>query len=111
MDDGLLVPFWLRRKTDCLPCLCTDKDADSGSPHAGKKAYTKTIVRPRADQLTSTFTSAQLAYRYGFPILQEKSNRRARAVLHQCRVLMLHLTAALLAAGDNLLLEATNATG
>ena len=47
---------------------------------AGKsEAKKKTIVRPRADQLTSTYTSAQLAYRYGFPILQEKSNRRARA--------------------------------
>ena len=59
-------------------------------------------MRPSADQLTSTFTSAQLAYRYGFPILQEKSNRRACAVLHQCRALMLPSTAALLADGGSL---------
>ena len=53
---------------------------------AGKaEAYKKTVVYPRADQLTSTYTSAQLAYRYGFPILQEKSNRRALATHNRCQ--------------------------
>lgn len=40
---------------------------------ASKSPYTKTIVRPRAGQLTSTYTSAQLAYRYGFPILGQET--------------------------------------
>ena len=70
-----------------------------GLSSAGKKPFTKTIVRPRADQLTSTYTSAQLAYRYCFPILTgEKSNRRALALLVVPRP-RLFLTTALLVAG------------
>ena len=52
---------------------------------AGAEDYKKTIVRPRADQLTSTYTSAQLADRYGYPILTQKTNRRALALHSQCQ--------------------------
>ena len=80
-----LSPFGQAEDLNVYHACAPTRMLTVSGPCAGKKGYTKTIVRPRADQLTSTFTSAQLAYRYGFPILQEKSNRRARIVLHQCR--------------------------
>lgn len=35
------------------------------------------IVRLRTDEVSSSYTSAQLASRYGFPILTQKTNRHA----------------------------------
>ena len=61
--------------------MCKHDNADMCPRRTGDDgACKKTIVLPRDNQLTSTFTSAQLAYRYGFPILKEKTNRRAQAL-------------------------------
>ena len=95
-----LSPF--AQAEDLIVCLLVHREG----PCAGKKAYTKTIVRPRADQLTSTFTSAPagLPLRLPHPAGEEQQARTRCASPVPGSVL--HFTAA---AGD--VLGAANATG